>query len=893
MSLTNLKLLLNPSQEAEAAIAGLDQITNLMLVYKWKEKSFFEVEDFRGLATRLYIAILEYQALLLDHIHRNPIKKWAKDVFGAGEWTERLKAINQHDAHCKKLTDAIDANETKEWRHEERSRHERLLQQLCQDGVEERRSIRSLYSNYEADKNVNPERISGTCEWFLSHPSFISWRESQSSSLLLVTADPGCGKSVLTKYLVDRKGTSLTAMKEPPTVCYFFFKDGDPKRMNSANSVCALLHQLIMQHPHLYKHAREDFQNKNETFLSDFNAVWNIFLKAAEDLLDSEVICVLDALDECSATSRDTLIARLEDLYVESSPRTTSKSTLKFLITSRPDFNVIRAFKTSRNSSFEVRLRGEEESEQVSREIDLVIRHKVQEIGFQMDLNASEESDLKVNLLQVTHRTYLWLHLTLDFITKKLDIDRNDIAMITKTVPATVDEAYTAILNKSPDRAKARRLLHIVLAARRPLTLEEANVALVMNEEYAWYSDLPLRPSKTLEEKIKNMCGLFLSVVDSKVYLIHQTAREFLTRVEHTDTCCREPTPSTWKNAYCLERSNKILAEICIHYLDLKDFQSGLQEIGFQSELVNTNNEDAVLSQHEEDVDEKAVDQYENNVLSQYEEKFVFLTYAAQHWGQNFYHAGYIPDNALVRKVALITSNPTRPSFDIWFSSFTNAQVVIKLSHRSPSLMIASYFGHDRVVQFLLAHTDVQINVRSEFGWTALTMAAYEGHESIVKLLLDHKEVEVNAQGVVDETALIGAAEGGHESIVKLLLAHKNVKVNTQDRKGKTALTHATRRGHESIAKLLLAEGAHPNLHDKYGDTPLSFAARHGNEEIVRLLLMNGAKTDMRDEAGYDPYFYAMKRGHVRVAEIIKAHDEHRENKEGDEVSEIEDDEIA
>lgn len=28
--------------------------------------------------------------------------------------------------------------------------------------------------------------------------------------------------------------------------------------------------------------------------------------------------------------------------------------------------------------------------------------------------------------------------------------------------------------------------------------------------------------------KIRAMCGLFLSIVDSKVYLIHQTAKEFL-----------------------------------------------------------------------------------------------------------------------------------------------------------------------------------------------------------------------------------------------------------------------------------------------------------------------------------------------------------------------------
>ena len=874
MSLTISKLLLNPSQEAEAAVAGLDQITNLMLVYKWKEKSFFEIEDFKDLATRLYTAILEYQALLLDHIHRNPVKKWAKDVFGAGEWAKRLEAINQHDAHCRDVTATIEATRTREWRHEERLWYDKLLQELCQDGVEERRNIQSLYSNYEADKNVNPEKILGTCEWFLSHPSFVLWRESQSSSLLLVTADPGCGKSVLAKFLVDRKGASLTAMKNPPTVCYFFFKDEDPKRMNSAHAVCALLHQLIMQHPQLYRHAREDFRNKNETFLSDFKTVWNIFLKAIEDLLNMEVICVLDALDECSANSRDILTTHLEELYGHYRLRTTSRCTLKFLITSRPDFNVLRSFKTTTNLSFEVRLRGEEESEQISREIDLVIHHRVHEIGVKMDLSASEESDLKNNLLKITHRTYLWLYLTLDSIIKKLDVDGNDIAMIAKTIPATVDEAYTAILNKSPDQAKARRLLHIVLAARRPLTLAETNVALVMNQECTSYSDLRIWPSRTQEERIKNICGLFLIVVDSKVYLIHQTAREFLTRIEHTNTCCGQPTPTTWKNTYCFQRSDSILAQICIYYLDLQEFKHGPRRFGDQSRLTSTKDDDD---------DDDMSSQHVN--IFQYKKTFVFLTYAAEQWAYHFARAGHVPDHGLVEKVALETSNSTRPSFKIWHEIFRNA--FRSMHDRPPGLVIESYFGHDRVVEYLLARTDVQVNARGQYGRTALIGAASIGHEAVIKLLLDHKEVEVNAQDEEGNTALIRAAEEDHDTIVKHLLAHKDVKVNTQDQYGDTALVRAAVYGHENIVKLLLAhKDTQVNTQGRDGCTVLTWAVREHQEAIVKLLLAHkDVKVNIQDEHGHTVLVRAVYSGHESVVKLLLAHKDvkvNAQNKNGD-----------
>lgn len=197
--------------------------------------------------------------MLLVHMHRNPPKRWAKNVFQSGDWSSRITSIQQSDTNCRDVTNAIAANRASHWRGEEREWQEKLLQQLCQDGDEERRNIRTLYSNYEAGKNVNLERIQGTCEWFLNHTRFLTWRESQSSSLLWLSADPGCGKSVLSKYLVDRKGEVLTVNREPPILCYFFFKDGDVDRMDGTKALCAFLHQLIMQQPHLYRHAKEDF----------------------------------------------------------------------------------------------------------------------------------------------------------------------------------------------------------------------------------------------------------------------------------------------------------------------------------------------------------------------------------------------------------------------------------------------------------------------------------------------------------------------------------------------------------------------------------------------------------------------------------------------------------
>jgi len=102
-------------------------------------------------------------------------------------------------------------------------------------------------STYEQFKNINPDRVEQTCLWVLSHPMYQHWRDSATDGLLWISADPGCGKSVLSKSLVDEELRSGTIGS---TVCYFFFKDNDEQN-SLATALCALLHQLFQHQPHL------------------------------------------------------------------------------------------------------------------------------------------------------------------------------------------------------------------------------------------------------------------------------------------------------------------------------------------------------------------------------------------------------------------------------------------------------------------------------------------------------------------------------------------------------------------------------------------------------------------------------------------------------------------
>ena len=191
--LTIAKLLLNPSQENEAAIKGLDRITNIISVYKWQEQNYLQdsnaTSDLEDSVVQLYTLVLEYEATLLMHKSKNLSRRWANNVFKAGTWLDLLTRVQDQDHNCQNIAQAFANARAKAWREEERKWQRELLRQPRQE--EEKNHLRLLYSNYEAAKNVNPERIPGTCHWLVNHNSFLAWRESHDSRLLWVSADPG------------------------------------------------------------------------------------------------------------------------------------------------------------------------------------------------------------------------------------------------------------------------------------------------------------------------------------------------------------------------------------------------------------------------------------------------------------------------------------------------------------------------------------------------------------------------------------------------------------------------------------------------------------------------------------------------------------------------------
>ncbi|EED13122.1 hypothetical protein TSTA_056210 [Talaromyces stipitatus ATCC 10500] len=100
-------------------------------------------------------------------------------------------------------------------------------------------------STYEKFKNINPNRVEGTCEWALKSPEYQRWWNTTSNDLLWISADPGCRKSVLAKSLIDEvfAAADLTVF-----IVYLFFEDNDEQN-SIATALCVVLHQLFSLQP--------------------------------------------------------------------------------------------------------------------------------------------------------------------------------------------------------------------------------------------------------------------------------------------------------------------------------------------------------------------------------------------------------------------------------------------------------------------------------------------------------------------------------------------------------------------------------------------------------------------------------------------------------------------
>jgi hypothetical protein len=411
--------------------------------------------------------------------------------------------------------------------------------------------------------------LADSYRWVLDNTAFQQWRQEPDSRLLWVKGDPGKGKTMLLCSLINE----LQSLMPQRALLSYFFCQGTDARINSATAVLqGLLYMLVTQQPSLTSHIRKKHDHAGKALFEDTNA-WvalsEIFTSIMQDRGLKTTYLVVDALDKCVVN-----LPKLLDLIVCTS---TLSPRVKWLVSSRNDHYIEEKFKSVTDEA-KLSLELKQNAEQVARAVDAYIDYKLS------CLESLREADLQKQVRDELHRkangTFLWVALVMQELEKP---ESWDPLAVVEEAPAGLKQLYDCMMEQI-QRLSARNvdicqsLLCTTAVAYCPLYLAEMGSPCRSAGRATMLAETV--------QKIVAMCGSFLTVRNEQVYLVHQSAKDYL-----SDKMRATALPSQGEMHYTLfAQSLKLLSS------KLKRDMYDLAEPGFLTDEVRTPNPDPLAT---------------------------------------------------------------------------------------------------------------------------------------------------------------------------------------------------------------------------------------------------------------------------------------------------------
>ncbi|KAF1959925.1 HET-R [Byssothecium circinans] len=349
--------------------------------------------------------------------------------------------------------------------------------------------------------------------WIFQNPDFVHWHNDPQSRLLWIKGDPGKGKTMLLCGIINELSKSTTAKT---SLHSYFFCQATDSRINSATAVLrGLLFMLVRQQPSLISKLREKYDRIGKALFEDANAwvvLCEIFTEILEDSTLDNAYFFVDALDEC--------VKDLEKLLAFIVQKSSLFPHIKWIVTSRNYANIEQRLQLD-SSGARLSLELKENAAQISRAVDAYIDHRLLELE-QIQHDESIQSSVRETMQRKANGTFLWVSLVM----KELkDVQAWEVLQVLEEVPTELTEVYRRMVQhikqlKRQTPELCGQVLSTVVATYRPLHMQEL----------CFLADLPNQGLDTEETTatIVKMCGSFLTVQEAYVYVIHQSATDFL-----------------------------------------------------------------------------------------------------------------------------------------------------------------------------------------------------------------------------------------------------------------------------------------------------------------------------------------------------------------------------
>ncbi|KAF9871950.1 hypothetical protein CkaCkLH20_10582 [Colletotrichum karsti] len=830
-----LQMAVSEVQVFAAMADDLENISRMLVRYRVFEGLYLrgsqsEAElKLEDALTRLYAEILSHLAAAVQFYDERSVTRILKSPFRTVDDT-RAKALVEREKEVDAFASLSDAETLRSLE----AAFTRLTTQSSQSLSEERFNQilewLTVAPYYHHHQFITQSRLPSAGKWLLKHPSFMNWRLSSSSSLLLLHGIPGSGKSTLCSVVIDSllPVSSTNQAVTPAPLAYFYCANprSEKSRSSADDIMRTILFQLAIDSSHRTK--MRDFlcsEYERQTALARAGKMdmaklrvkdcVRLMLELAE--LDPLTI-VLDGLDSVEDSERPDLIGAFEELVKKAD-------------------NVVKVFVSSRTTSrsaakptheFEIQTSSQETRADMEAFIDHLVNKAVTS-KLLLDGRPCPDTRemLKQALVNGAGEMFLWAKLQLERVCRET-VEEDIVAVLKDKLPHGINALYQESLNhmlNSGEVARdiAVRVLSCILYMRDPLTPGALLAALAAGK----HSTLVL-------PQVLAICANFV-VLDSNCNVLrvaHQSVQDFLMRHETFDPAI----------------ANNMLASMCIDACS-----RGMNSASGTGKALEIPSEDFYM------LLDKGADPNLDITTSQFPlmaaagngdlgiVKSLISSGAAvnvrgkDHWRQE--HASPLhaaaAGNYLDVVILLLSFGTAIDSCGETFGAL---------------LELAARYGHLKVLRYLLSagdrvgaeaavnsavrnnHVEIMqelLAVEAPIPTTVLATACRLGHLKMIEFLLERVIDIENSQDALDE-----AFEVADDSCMKLLLSYTSCTA--------AQFLNACAIGSVATIKGILNEGkVYANQSaGKSGDFPLQVAALHLRLDVVKLLISHEAKID-------------------------------------------------
>ncbi|KAK1754050.1 ankyrin repeat-containing domain protein [Echria macrotheca] len=662
------------------------------------------------------------------------------------------------------------------------------------------------------------EHLEGTGSWLLNSKAYTEWKTSEKSDLLWVRGKPGCGKSVLAAVTI----TDLKLEVEPDTALGYAFCRRDEESFQDPTGIFGALARQISEHTPTLDPVL-DMESRAYSSASPSRTAIRLIISSAIKAF-KRVYLVVDALDECR--DNDQLAKELRDL-VENK----GLPPVKVIVFSRNEYKIEQHLGEYKQI----------EPDQGANEEDL--KAYIQS-RFPNDKKAdgkkSANAEIREQCFLKADGMFLWVQLLADTLHNS-PLPKKEKLRLIKTIPPGLDSMYDRILEGicnqvEYSRTTAFSVLLWVMYAWRPMTRTE------MLDAVADYSEATKLEDATRHEKAEHLVSICANLVfidkEGSFRLCHESVRS------HLEKLAPEPNHPLSEFLKRKENIHQRLAEICLNYLLLEDFERG-----------------AALSW---------------SGLYKFAERKPFLSYASN-WDVHVNKENASALHDLIMKC--VNSQPRRElsmqfnllDLDSLGTMGISSSNLWKYSGTSNPLHLLAICGLKSVAEKL---PDVASMALEEDGSerTPLAYVVARQHQEMALWLIEQIQSSPDHSLSVAQqlSVLHSAAELGWADIVEKLLSRNEDLVNLKmSPDGQTPLGRAAMAGKKEVVEVLLRHDANVNLADGKADYPLLLAASCGHTSVVHLLLAHGAEPNCCDAQGFGPLHYAADIANTEIATAL------------------------